>query len=154
MPLSRDRMFQSYVNEFCGMVSASARGGVLASHTLRFSLGTQQGAGGRSNSSRGDIMINPCKIVNFPCHVRVWHSLDFHSQGKQNSSSPRVQDSGSLKAAMRSMFHNGFCSDLVLVFGGRRFNVHRAILVARSPKFQKMISTGNSEIQFPNVSIG
>ncbi len=52
------------------------------------------------------------------------------------------------------MFHNGFCSDLVLVFGGRRFNVHRAILAARSPKFQKMIGAGNSEIQFPNVSNG
>ena len=85
VPLSKggNRMFQSYVNEFCGMVSAGTTssmsnrpmgGGVLASNTLRFSLNAVVATGvdrGRS----GDInSVNPCKIINFPCHVKVSHT--------------------------------------------------------------------------------
>ncbi len=103
VPLSRNRMFQSDVNEFCGMVSAGSRGGVLASNTLRFSLH----AGGAMTS------INPCKIVNTPCHVKVSHTHDFHNA-----------PNNSLKPALRSMYEHGYCSDMQLQYGGKVFRVH------------------------------
>ena len=90
VPLTRNRMFQSYVNEFCGMVSGSSetRGGVLASNTLRFSLNVTsvERVGGMTS-------VNPCKIVNTPCHVKVSHTNDFHNA-----------PNNSLKPALRSIF--------------------------------------------------
>ena len=84
-------------------------------------------------------MVNPCKIVNFPCHVRVWHSLDFHGQGRQGGSSGS-EPSTNLKSAMRNMLDQGFCSDLTLNFEGKKFNVHRALLSVRSPILAKLIT--------------
>lgn len=137
VPLTRNRMFQSYVNEFCGMVSSasgsshigiSGGGGVLASNTLRFSLNaatTSSDRSGRENIH----MINPCKIINAPCHVKVWHTHDFINASNS-----------SLKPAMKAMFEQGFCSDLKLDFEGKKkFNVHKAILAVRSSKINKLI---------------
>lgn len=89
--LSRNRMFQSYVNEFCGMVSASSgtRGGVLASNTLRFSLNAAAGDRG----VREMTSINPCKIVSTPCLVKVSHTNDFHNA-----------PNSSLKPALKSIY--------------------------------------------------
>jgi hypothetical protein len=72
VPLTRNRMFQSYVNEFCGIVSASsgARGGALASNTLRFSINNASSSAERG----GPVGVNPCKIINTPCHVKVSHT--------------------------------------------------------------------------------
>jgi hypothetical protein len=65
----------------------------------------------------------------------VWHSLDFQKEGKLAQGY-----SWSLKSALRAAFEEGgFCSDLVLVYEGRRFNVHRAIVAVRSRKLAKMI---------------
>jgi hypothetical protein len=167
VPLSRNRIFQSYVNEFCGMVSAScgARGGVLASNTLRFSMTSQSstlslvdsslsvtgtGSTGATNRCRID-QVNPCKIVNTPCLVKVSHTQDFLNA-----------PNNSLKPALRTIYEQGFCSDLILNYDGKRsFNVHKAILAVRSKKLSKLIATGSlpseqrdsvPEIKLTNVS--
>jgi len=92
VPLTRNRMFQSYVNEFCGMVSAGSgtRGGVLASNTLRFSINN---ASSNPERAKGNDMmsgVNPCKIVNTPCHVKVSHTHDFHN-APNNSLKPALR---------------------------------------------------------------
>ena len=125
IPLTRNRMFQSYVNEFCGMVSAQSgtRGGVLASNTLRFSLSGERGGGSMAN-------VNPCKIVSSACHVKVSHTHEFHNA-----------HNNSLKPALRSIFEQGFCSDFKLSFEGKKvFNLHKSIMAVRSPKIARQIS--------------
>ena len=127
IPLTRNRMFQSYVNEFCGMVSAQSgtRGGVLASNTLRFSLNTDRG------SNPGLTNVNPCKIVSSACHVKVSHTHDFHNA-----------PNNSLKPALRSIFEQGFCSDLKLNYEGKKtFNLHKSIMSVRSPKIARLIAS-------------
>ncbi len=131
IPLTRNRMFQSYVNEFCGMVSAQsgARGGVLASNTLRFSLNTASSSIERAGSREVN-SVNPCKIVNTPCHVKVSHTHDFHNA-----------PNNSLKPALRSIFEQGFCSDLKVNYEGKKtFNLHKSILSVRSPKLGRLIA--------------
>lgn len=60
-------------------------------------------------------------------------------------------ESTSMKSAMRSMLHQGFSSDLVIVFGGKKFNLHRAMLAVRSPKLAKLIAGSQNELHLSNV---
>jgi hypothetical protein len=73
-------------------------------------------------------MINPCKIINAPCHVKVWHTHDFLNA-----------TNSSLKPAMKSMFEQGFCYDLRINYEAKKkFNVHKAILAVRAPKIARL----------------
>ena len=133
-------MFQSYVNEFCGMVSAQSgtRGGVLASNTLRFSLSTEKGGGGSSGMPN----VNPCKIVSSACHVKVSHTFDFHNA-----------PNNSLKPALRSIFEQGFCSDFKLSYDGKKtFNLHKSIMSVRSPKIARLIAGLDHSDQILKIS--
>ena len=119
--LTKNRMFQSYVNEFCGMVG-------LASNTLRFHIEKKE--------------INPCKIVNSSCLVRVAHTAEFHNA-----------PNNSLKPALRSILDNGFCSDLTIYVQNKPLKVHKCILTVRSPKFATLITPAIKELKITNVSI-
>jgi hypothetical protein len=81
--ITKNRMFQSYVNEFCGMVG-------LASNTLKFHIDKRE--------------LNPTKIVNSSCLIKVTHTNEFHNA-----------PNNSLKPALRSVLDNGYCSDIKLV---------------------------------------
>lgn len=83
--------------------------------------------------------LNPCKIMNAPCHIKVGHTQAFLNADSESSlkkgSAQRYLNApnNSLKPAMRSIFEMGFCSDLNLRFEDKKtFNVHRAILAIRS----------------------
>ena len=81
--MSKGRVFQSYVNEFCGMLG-------LASNTLKFMI----------DGSKRDY-INPNKVMNSSCLIKVFHTQEFHSC-----------PNNSLKPALKSVLMNELCSDM------------------------------------------
>ncbi|CDW74743.1 ankyrin repeat and fyve domain-containing protein 1 [Stylonychia lemnae] len=119
--LTKNRMFQSYVNEFCGMVG-------LASNTLRLQIEKRE--------------INPHKLVNSSCLIKVAHTPEFHNA-----------PNNSLKPSLRSILEQGYCSDLKLVFKSKTIPVNKCILTSRSQKFASMICSSTEEIKFPHKNI-
>lgn len=117
------RSFQSYVNEFCGMLG-------LASNTLKLYIDPQ-----RSKE------VNPHKIVNTPCVVKVSHTTEFHNA-----------PNNSLKPALRSILEEGHCSDISLVLKNKTFAAHKCILTARSQRFAQVIQQDTKDIKIPQVS--
>jgi hypothetical protein len=94
----------------------------LASNTLRFLIEKRE--------------INPNKIVNRSCLIKVTHTPDFHNA-----------PNNSLKPALKSVLENGFCSDLRLIINNKEINVHKCILSVRSPKFFSLIKPDAKDLK-------
>eukprot|EP00347_Sterkiella_histriomuscorum_P014120 403362092 len=122
VPLTKNRMFQSYVNEFCGMLG-------LASNTLRLTVEKRE--------------LNPNKIVNTACVIKVQHTPEFHN-------SPN----NSLKPALRSILDQGYCADIKLVFKNNQvIEANKCILTSRSLKFRELISKDTQSLRLPYKNV-
>jgi hypothetical protein len=98
----------------------------LASNTLRFHIEKRD--------------VNPSKIVNSSCVIKVSHTVDFHNA-----------PNNSLKPALRNVLLNGLCSDVNLIVQDKTIPANKCILVVRSQKFATMITPDTKQINIPNT---
>jgi len=118
--ITRNRMFQSYIHEFCGLSG-------LSSSTLKFLVERKE--------------VNPLQVVNAACLIKVQHSADFYNA-----------PNNSLRPALRSIFENNICSDLVIKIDSHRLNANKCILSSRSSVLARLVAYAD-EIEMAGVRL-
>lgn len=72
--------------------------------------------------------IKPDTIVSSSCHLSVLHKAEF-----------AIEPPNSLKSSLKGILVNGTYSDLEILYGDKKINVHKCMLSCRSTKFDQIL---------------